>query len=70
VEEGDAGFSEKMIWKMWKQAMLKRSWMNMTGGATKTWFINKVAKSWTEHRGKLEFPRKSFNQQWKDKQGQ
>src|SRR6188508_215083 len=67
VEEGTAGFSEKMVWKMWKQAMLRRSWMNMSNGNTKGWFINKVAKAWTRHRGKLEFPKKSFNQQWKEK---
>ena len=67
VEEGTADFSEKMVWKMWKQAMLRRSWMNMSNGNTKGWFINKVAKAWTQHRGKLEFPKKSFNQQWKEK---
>lgn len=67
AEEGAADFSEKMIWKMWKQAMLRRSWMNMVNGNTKTWFINKVGKAWTRHRDKLEFPRKSFNQQWKEK---
>lgn len=69
VEEGVYDFSEKMVWKMWKQAMLRRSWMNMSNGNTKSWFINKVAKAWTSHRGKLEFPKKSFNQQWKEKQG-
>jgi len=68
VEEGAVDFSEKMVWKMWKQAMLRRGWMNMSNGNTKSWFINKVAKAWTSHRGKLEFPRKSFNQQWKEKQ--
>ena len=67
VEEGTADFSEKMVWKMWKQAMLRRTWMNMSNGNTKGWFINKVAKAWTQHRGKLEFPKKSFNQQWKEK---
>ena len=67
VEEGTADFSEKMVWKMWKQAMLRRSWMNMSNGNTKGWFINKVARAWTRHRGKLEFPKKSFNQQWKEK---
>ncbi|MEP7373635.1 MAG: LutB/LldF family L-lactate oxidation iron-sulfur protein [Chitinophagaceae bacterium] len=69
VEEGSYDFTEKMVWKMWKQAMLRRSWMNMSNGNTKSWFINKVAKAWTSHRGKLEFPKKSFNQQWKEKQG-
>lgn len=68
VEEGAADFSEKMAWKMWKQTMLRRSWMNMVNGNTKSMFVNKIAKAWTAHRGKLEFPKKSFNEQWKDKQ--
>ena len=67
VVEGSAAFSEKVVWKMWKQAMLRRSWMNMSNGNVKGWFINKVAKAWTRHRDKLEFPKKSFNEQWKEK---
>ena len=67
VEQGNAGFSEKMVWKMWKQAMLRRNWMNMSNGNVKSWFINKVAKAWTRHRDKIEFPKKSFNEQWKEK---
>jgi L-lactate dehydrogenase complex protein LldF len=67
VEEGDSVFTERITWKMWKQAMLRRSWMNMVNGNTKSWFINKVAKPWTNHRGNLDFPRQSFNEQWKKK---
>jgi L-lactate dehydrogenase complex protein LldF len=70
VKEGETEFSEKMVWKMWKQAMLRRKWMNMAGGNMKGWFVNKVGKSWTKHRGKLEFPKKSFNEQWKEKRGE
>lgn len=67
VAEGEAGFSEKMAWRVWKMAMLRRGWMNMAGGGTKSWLVNKVAKSWTAHRGRLDFPQKSFNQQWREK---
>ncbi len=67
VEEGDSVLAERIAWKMWKQAMLRRSWMNMVNGNTKSWFINKVANSWTSHRGKLDFPKQSFNEQWKKK---
>ncbi len=67
VEEGDSAFAERVTWKMWKQAMLRRSWMNMVNGNTKGWFINKVATSWTNHRGKLDFPKQSFNEQWRKK---
>lgn len=67
VEEGHGPFSEKMAWKMWKQAMLHRKWMNMAGGGTKNWIVNKLLKGWTAHRGKMVFPGKSFNQLWKEK---
>lgn len=67
VEEGNSPFAEKMIWKAWKQAMLRRSWMDLVNGKTKSSFINRVAKTWTAHRGELDFPRQSFNQQWKKK---
>ena len=69
VEEGYSSFSEKMAWKMWKQGMLRRKWMNMAGGATKNWVVNSLVKGWKEHRGKMEFPKKSFNQLWKEKYG-
>lgn len=67
AKEGFAPFSEKMAWKMWRMAMLRRGWMNMANGNMKTKVINLIGKSWTQHRGKLDFPQKSFNQQWKEK---
>lgn len=69
VEEGNSGFAERMAWKMWKQGMLRRKWMNMAGGSTKNWIVNTMLKGWKEHRGKIEFPKKSFNELWKEKQG-
>ncbi|TAL44726.1 MAG: iron-sulfur cluster-binding protein [Chitinophagaceae bacterium] len=69
VEEGNSVFAERITWKMWKQAMLRRSLMNIVNGNIKSWFINKVGNAWTRHRSKLEFPKKSFNQQWKEKSG-
>ena len=62
-----APFTEKMAWKIWKMAMLRRGWMNMANGNMKSKVINLIGKSWTQHRGKLDFPKKSFNQQWKEK---
>lgn len=67
VEKRTNDFSERIVWKMWKQSMMRRSWMDMVNGKTKSWFINSVAKSWTAHRGELDFPKKSFNAQWKQK---
>ena len=65
VEQGHSSFGEKIAWKMWKQGMLRRKWMNMAGGSTKKWVVNTLVKGWSAHRGKLEFPSESFNEQWK-----
>ncbi len=67
VEEKETDFSERMVWKMWKTAMLKRKWMNAGSGNMKSWVINKVGKAWTKNHGKLDFPKKSFNEQWLEK---
>lgn len=67
VQSGYSSFSERMAWKMWRIAMLRRGWMNMAGGATKNWVVNSMLKGWKESRGKMEFPKKSFNQMWRDK---
>jgi L-lactate dehydrogenase complex protein LldF len=69
VEEGHSVFAERMAWKMWKQAMLRRSLMNAANGNIKSWLINKIGKAWTQHRSNLDFPKKSFNEQWKEKYG-
>jgi L-lactate dehydrogenase complex protein LldF len=69
VDEGHSSFAERMAWKMWKQGMLRRKWMNMAGGGTKNWIVNRLVKGWTADRGKMEFPKKSFNQLWKEKYG-
>ena len=69
VDEGDSSFAERMGWKMWKQAMLHRRWMDMAGGSTKNRVVNTIIKGWKEHRGNMKFPKKSFNQLWKEKYG-
>ncbi len=67
VEEGHSSFGEKIAWKMWKQGMLRRKWMNMANGRIKNWVVNSLVKGWKEHRGDMEFPPKSFNQLWQEK---
>jgi L-lactate dehydrogenase complex protein LldF len=69
AEEGLAPFGEKMAWKIWKIAMLRRKLINIANGSMKARVINTIGKAWTQHRGKLDFPKKSFNQQWKEKSG-
>jgi L-lactate dehydrogenase complex protein LldF len=69
VEEGYGSFAERIAWKMWKQGMLHRRWMNMANGNMKNKLVNSLMKSWTAHRGKLDFPQKTFNQLWREKNG-
>jgi L-lactate dehydrogenase complex protein LldF len=67
VDEGLAGFSEKLAWKLWKRASLKRGFMNMSNGRLKTKVVNKLFKGWHKHRSELHFSEKTFNEMWKDK---
>lgn len=69
VEFGMASYGEKIVWKGWKMAMLNRGMMNMGNGNLKNMFINRVAKQWTAHRGKLDFTKKTFNEMWKEQRG-
>jgi L-lactate dehydrogenase complex protein LldF len=69
VDEGDSSFGERSAWKMWKQAMLHRRLMNMGSSKIKNWVVNTFVKDWKKHRGDMAFPKKSFNQQWREKYG-
>jgi len=69
VEEGSSSFAERTAWKMWKQAMLHRKFMNMGNSKMKNWVVNKFLKDWKKHRGDMEFPKKSFNEMWRTKYG-
>lgn len=67
VEEGNTVFAEKMAWKFWKRAMLNRRMMNIGSGKIKSWVVNTFVKDWKKHRSDLDFPNKSFNQLWKER---
>ncbi|OQP58498.1 LutB/LldF family L-lactate oxidation iron-sulfur protein [Niastella populi] len=69
VTHGDAAWGEKVAWKVWKQASLHRSMMNMGNQKIKNWMVNKVFKGWTTNRADLNFAGKTFNQMWKEKRG-
>ena len=69
VEHGLAPFGERIAWKVWKQISLHRSMMNQWKDKMKTWMIKHFVKSWSRHRGELQFPEKSFNQLWREKKG-
>lgn len=67
VESGASSFAERTAWKMWKQAMLHRPMLNMAPGKVKGWVINNFVKDWSRHRGDIQFPAKTFSQQWKER---
>jgi L-lactate dehydrogenase complex protein LldF len=67
VEQNYSGWSEKIAWKVWKQASLSRMLMNAGNQKMKNWMVNKLFKKWTEHRSDLNFAEKTFNQLWKQK---
>ncbi|MEO7264357.1 MAG: LutB/LldF family L-lactate oxidation iron-sulfur protein [Ferruginibacter sp.] len=67
VEEGDASFSERMAWKLWKMASMKRGMMNMGNGKLKNKIVNGMFKDWNKNRSDLEFSSKTFNELWKER---
>lgn len=67
VEEGFATFTEKMAWKVWKLASLKRSMMNLGTGKLKNKVVNGMFKGWNKRRSDLDFSQKTFNQLWKER---
>lgn len=67
VQQGERAFGEKLAWKLWKRGMLNRRFMNMGNKKMKDWLVNSMMKDWVAHRGKLVFPAKSFNEQWKER---
>jgi len=67
VEEGQTTFTERMAWKVWKIASLKRSMMNMGNGSLKNKVVNGIFKDWKKHRGDLDFSPKTFNEMWKER---
>src|SRR3712207_2796690 len=69
VGQGGATFAERTAWKFWKTAMLHRTTMNLGSGRIKSWVVNTFMKDWKRNRSALEFPSRSFNQLWKERQG-
>ncbi len=67
VKQNSSSFVERMAWKFWKKAMLKRSTMNIGSARLKNYMINTFVPGWKKHRSELNFPEKTFNQLWQDK---
>jgi len=69
VASGATGFAEKTAWKFWKMAMLNRKLMNSAPSNMKTWVVNRFVTEWKKNRGEMAFPKQSFNELWRQKQG-
>ncbi|MBD0331235.1 MAG: iron-sulfur cluster-binding protein [Chitinophagaceae bacterium] len=67
VEKVSSSLTEKMAWKFWKKSMLSRKMMNIASGKTKSLVVNAFVKNWKKHRGEINFPSKSFNELWKER---
>ncbi len=67
VNEGLSPMSERIAWKAWKMANMRRGIMNMASGKFKNKVVNKVFTAWTKNHGDLHFSDKSFNQMWKER---
>ena len=68
VVDGASSVSERVAWKLWKQASLSRGMMNLGNGNLKNKVVNSLFKGWTKHRADLNFSGKTFNEMWKEKQ--
>ena len=67
VTEGFTTFTERMAWKVWRLASLKRGMMNMANGNLKNKVVNGMFKGWKENRSDLNFSQKTFNQLWRER---
>jgi L-lactate dehydrogenase complex protein LldF len=67
VEEGLTTFTERMAWKAWRLASLKRGFMNLGSGNLKNKVVNGMFKGWNRNRSDLNFSQKTFNQMWKER---
>ncbi len=68
VQKDHSSFAERIAWKFWTGAMLKRRIMNIGTSKLKSWMVNSFVKDWKKGRSNLQFPAKSFNEMWQEQQ--
>ncbi len=65
LEEEGANAVEARVWRVWRQMMLRRAWLNGPGFA-KHWMAQLFFKrAWGPRREFPKFPKRTFNQLWK-----
>ncbi len=69
VQENLTTANEKRMWKGFAYMIQKRRLLDFFGGKFKNFFMrNFFKKAWGDKRALPDFPKKSFAQQWKDKE--
>ena len=69
VEEGYTTFNERMMWRLWRSAMLNRKKMERGNASIKNTVTGIFFKnSWGKRREMFKFAPKSFSRQWVEKQ--
>jgi L-lactate dehydrogenase complex protein LldF len=70
VENQFSTSTERLTWKIWKKAMLNRSWMNQGSASVKNFVFRHLAKSvWGNRRSPIHFAEMSFHELWKAERG-
>ncbi len=68
VTEGFTVRSERVIWRFWRKAMLRRSHMDRGGAVLKNFMIRRFFKdTWGDNRDLPVVAAKSFSQLWKER---
>lgn len=68
VEEGFTTWSERTMWRLWRNAMLNRKKMERGNAALKNAVTAMLfKKSWGKRREMFHFAQKSFSKQWMEK---
>lgn len=64
VKAGTNHWAENIAWKVWAKACQNRKMMNLGNQKMKNWVVKKMVTGWNAHRADLQFPTKTFNQLW------
>lgn len=68
VTEGYTARSERVIWRFWRKAMLRRSHMDRGGAALKNFMLRRFFKdAWGDKRDLPLVAPRSFNQLWRER---
>ena len=67
VEQKMTTRSDRFTWYLWRKAMLNRKLMNSSGAGAKNLVVRMLFGGiWGKRKEIPKFPKKSFNQQWKE----